>query len=76
MSIYYFNIRSDAFDADDQTGEDCADIDAARSGALVAAGELVRSELRRGALPCFGWIEVEDEHRRRVLTLPLRRVAS
>ena len=76
MPLYYFNIRCDAFDADDVEGEECRDIEAARSGALAAAGELIRRELFRGAIPRSGWIEIEDERRRPVLRLPLRASAS
>jgi hypothetical protein len=76
MSIYYFNIKADTFDAEDLEGEDCSDVETARAEALVAAGELIRSELGRGELPRSGWIEIEDEHHRTVLRLPLRSAAS
>ena len=76
MSIYYFNIKADTFDAEDLEGEDCSDLESARGGALMAAGELIRHELCRGGLPRSGWIEVEDEHHRTVLRLPLHSAAS
>ena len=76
MARYFFNVKSDAFDADDVEGEECASIDAARGRALAAAGELIRRELANGLLPRFGWIEVADRHRRLVLRLPLRAAAS
>ena len=76
MSIYYFNIKADTFDAEDLEGEDCSDVETARAEALVAAGALIRGELRRGTLPGSGWIEVEDEHHRTVLRMPLRAAAS
>jgi Domain of unknown function (DUF6894) len=76
VPTFYFNLRSDAFDADDTEGEDCPDIAAARRGALRAAGELIRRELARGTVALSGRIEVEDARRRRVLTLPLLDAAS
>lgn len=76
MSIYFFNISCDAFDAEDLLGEECPDVEAARSGALAAAGELIRLELERGGFPREGWIDIEDEQHRTVLRLPLRSAAS
>lgn len=76
MSIYFFNISCDAFDAEDLLGEECRDVEAARSGALAAAGELIRLELQRGGFPREGWIEIADHRRRPVMRLPLQSAAS
>ena len=75
MSIYFFNVSCDAFDAEDLLGEECSDVEAARSEALIAAGELIRLELQRGGIPRDGWIEIADEQRRTLLRLPLQSAA-
>jgi hypothetical protein len=76
MPLYFFDIRCDAFDAEDVEGEECTDIGAARAGALRAAGELIRHELARGGLPVSGWIDIADARRRTIMSLPLRSAAS
>jgi hypothetical protein len=75
MPLYFFDIRCDAFDAEDVEGEECSDLGEAKAGALRAAGELIRNELELGGLPVSGWIDIADASRRRVLSLPLRSAA-
>ena len=76
MTVYYFNIRCDAFDARDSRGQDCPDRRSARAAALIAAGDLIRDSLAQGDLPQQGWIEVDDAQHRPVFRLPLRSAAS
>jgi hypothetical protein len=76
MTVYYFNIRCDTFDAEDGRGQDCASLHAARGAALVAAGDLIREAMSQGDIPSEGWIEVDDAHHRPVFRLPLRSAAS
>lgn len=75
MPTFYFNVRSDQFDATDMVGEFCPSEADARRQALHAARAIVQRELARGGLPSRGWIDVEDEQHRPVLTIPLREAA-
>ena len=71
MPRYYFNLR-DAVVIDDEEGVDLADIAAAKKCALVTARELACQEIRDGKLHLHHCIEVVDEDRRPVFTLPYR----
>ena len=76
MPRYYFNVRCDAFETTDMVGEDCETLSAIRGEALRCASDLVLNDLLNGRVPQQGWIEVEDEEHRPVLTLPLSAAAS
>ncbi len=76
MPKYYFNIRSEAFETTDLVGEECSTLSAVRGEALRCASDLVLNDLLNGRVPQQGWIEVEDEEHRPVLTLPLSAAAS
>ena len=76
MPTFYFNLRSDDFDATDTIGEYCHSGDEVRKRALIAARSIVQQELVNGGVPSDGWIEVEDEEHRPVLSIPLREAAS
>ena len=76
MPRYYFNVRCDGFETTDLVGEDCETPSAIRGEALRCASDLVLNDLLSGRVPHQGWIEVEDEEHRPVLTLPLSAAAS
>lgn len=76
MATYYFNVRCDEFETTDLVGEECDSLSSIRGEALRAARELVLSDLLSGRVPHRGWIEVEDEEHRPVLTLPISAAAS
>ena len=76
MPRYYFNVRCDSFETTDLVGEDCSTLTAIRGEALRCASDLVLNDLLAGRVPHQGWIEVEDEEHRPVLTLPLSAAAS
>ena len=71
MPTFYFNVRSDSFEAPDLAGRECADQAAARAEAERLAAELVETALVSGALPPDAIIEVDDEEMRPVLALPV-----
>ncbi len=76
MPRYYFNVCCDTSEATDVVGETCADDVAALSRAFQTASEVVRTRLfSRDEADLGGWVEVEDEAHRPVLTLPLRAAA-
>jgi hypothetical protein len=72
MPRYYFNLSCQDFETTDVVGECCRDDVAALHEAMRAASAVLRQRLL-DEQPCpNGWIEVEDEHHRPVLRLPLR----
>ena len=76
MPLYYFNIHCEEFETTDLVGESCDTFEQVRSGAIRAARDLVLQDLLSGRVPHQGWIEVEDEDHRAVLSLPLSAAAS
>jgi hypothetical protein len=75
MPRYYFNLSCDGYETTDLVGESCANDVAALSGAMRAASAVLQKRLLADELTQSGWIEVEDEHHRPVLRLPLRAAA-
>ena len=75
MPRFYFNVCCDGFEATDTVGEHCRDALAARFEAMRAARIMIRQQLVTGDLPKHGWIEVEDEHHRPLMKVPLRSAA-
>jgi hypothetical protein len=71
MPCYFFNVYDDVV-AIDEEGVELPDLAAAHEQAIKAARELASAELTRGTLYLKHRIEVEDEDRRPVLTLPFR----
>jgi hypothetical protein len=71
MARYYFNVCCEAYETTDVVGEHCADDLEALSLALRRASEIVQRRPLGDEPAHRGWIEVEDEQSRRVLTLPL-----
>jgi hypothetical protein len=74
MARYYFNLCCDEQETTDVVGEDCADDVAALKQALKAASDVIKKQLFFNKVG-DGWIEVEDEHHREVMRLPLRAAA-
>jgi hypothetical protein len=72
---YYFNLSCDGCETTDLVGESCANDVAALSGAMRAASAVLQKRLLADEPTQSGWIEVEDEHHRAVLRLPLRAAA-
>jgi len=72
---YYFNVHCEEFEIPDLVGEECPSLEAVRREALRTAQDLIRDNLLAGKMP-HGWIEVEDEEHRPVMTLPLKAAAS
>lgn len=72
---YYFNVCCNESEATDVVGESYSDDLAALEAAFKIAGEVVHSRLFRNEPIGDGWIRVEDEADREVLTLPLRAAA-
>ncbi|HEV2866811.1 MAG TPA: hypothetical protein VGX37_09860 [Allosphingosinicella sp.] len=66
---FFFNLYDDVVSVDDQ-GVELPDVAAAREEALRGARELICDQVRNGRLNLRHRIEVEDEDRRPVLTLP------
>jgi len=75
MPRYFFNFTSEGCEEVDLVGKTCPNDVAALQEALVAASGIVRKRLRSESFCNSGAIEVEDEHHRRVLTLPLTAAA-
>jgi len=75
VAHYYFNLCSDEEEVTDLVGKACEDDVAALGAALRMAGDVIQNRLFRNTAIEDGWIEVEDEQQRTVLTLPLRAAA-
>jgi hypothetical protein len=73
MPRFYFNLHDDVVVIDDE-GRELADVSAARTAAIQAARDLMCDQVRAGRLKLSHRIEVEDEDRRPVLTLPFSAV--
>jgi hypothetical protein len=73
MPRFYFNLHDDVVAIDDE-GRELADVGVARTEAIAAARELICEQVREGRLDLRHRIEVEDEDRRPVLTLPFSAV--
>lgn len=69
MPRFFFNIHDDAVTVDDQ-GVELSDVAAAREAALRSARELICEQVREGRVNLRHRIEIEDEDRRPVVTLP------
>jgi hypothetical protein len=75
MPRYFFNVCSDAFEETDVVGQACRDDVEALERAMTAASDVVRRGLLSQSFAGDGWIEIEDERHRSVMTLPLRAAA-
>ena len=75
MPRYFFNFSSEGCEEVDVVGKCCPNDVAALHEALHAASAIMRRRLGAETFSPSGAIEVEDEHHRRVLTLPLRAAA-
>ena len=75
MPRYFFNFSSENCEEVDLVGKTCPNDVAALHEALAAAGAIMQRRLHAETFCPTGTIEVEDEHHRRVLTLPLRAAA-
>jgi hypothetical protein len=73
--LYYFNLHDDIVCVDDE-GWELRDVAAARAEAIRAAREIICDQVREGRINLSHRIEVEDEDRRPVLTLPFRSVVE
>lgn len=71
MPRFFFNIYDDSITVDDH-GVELADVAAARAEAMRGARELICEQVREGRLNLRHRIEIEDEDRRPVVTLPFR----
>ena len=75
MPLYYFNLHDDIEVIDDE-GRQLPDVAAARLEAVKGAREIICHQVMHGRINLSHRIEVEDEHRRPVLTLPFRSVLT
>lgn len=75
MPRYFFNFSSDGCEEVDLVGKSCPNDVAALQEALTEASAIMRRRLAAETFSPAGTIEVEDEHHRTVLTLPLRAAA-
>ena len=75
MPRYFFNFTAEGCEEVDLVGKACANDVAALHEALHAASAIMRRRLDSETFCATGTIEVEDEHHRTVLTLPLRAAA-
>ena len=69
MPRFYFHLYDDAVTMDDE-GRELPDVATARKTAVEAARSLIAEQVLGGRLCLRCRIEVEDEDRRPVLTLP------
>ena len=75
VAVYYFILHDEIVFRDDE-GQNLPDDAAARAEAIKAVRELICEQVRDGRINLSYRIEVEDEDRRPVLTLPFRSVLT
>jgi hypothetical protein len=72
---YYFNVRCDGSETTDLVGEVCAnDVEALTSGLKRAGDWLHRAAFTQHSIH-DAFVEIEDEHHREVMKLPLMAAA-
>jgi hypothetical protein len=70
MPRYYFQVcNGDGFKTDED-GQDLPDIHAARATAITGLRDILASELKDGVLKMASFIEIEDENRALLMTVP------
>ena len=69
---YFFHLRESGSLVLDEEGLDLVDLDAVAAAAIAGARSVIAGEVMSGRIPISAVIEVDDEHGRRVLDLPLR----
>ena len=70
MPLFYFHVCNGTGLAEDEEGRELPDVEAARAEALRGARSIMSEEMRDGQLNLASFIEVEDESRRHLFTLP------
>ena len=69
MPRYYMRLSDGNESFEDEEGQELAGDDAARSAAIIAARDVMASDVREGRLALASFIEVEDEHHRSLFTI-------
>jgi hypothetical protein len=70
MPRYYFHVcNGDGFTTDED-GQELPDIHAARATAITGLRDILASELKDGVLKMASFIEIEDENRALLMTVP------
>ena len=70
MPRFYFHICNGSGFVEDEEGAELPDAPAARMHAILSARDVMAGDMRRGELDLSSFIEVEDERRILLFTLP------
>jgi hypothetical protein len=70
MPRFYFHVCDGNGFTEDEEGLELPSVPAARAKAINGLRDLLAGELRRGALNMAWFIEIEDENRQLVMTVP------
>jgi len=70
VPLFYFHVCHANGFTEDKDGLDLPSVPAARAKAINGLRDLLAGELRSGTLNLASFIEIEDEHRQMVMTVP------
>ncbi len=70
MPRFYLHVCDGSGFCEDEEGLDLPDLAAARRAAIEGLRDILAGELRAGVLRRAAFVEIEDEHRQLVLTVP------
>lgn len=76
MPHYFFNIEQCGELTEDRVGRECADLRAAEAHAFTVARRVIAEEVLAGELCLSCQIDVLDDQRRLMLTVPFRRAVT
>jgi hypothetical protein len=76
MARYHFHVRYEGRLIEDNEGQNCADLAAAKEEALASVRELAIEAIKKGGAVDGDQIEIVDEHRKIVATVRVRSVVG
>jgi hypothetical protein len=72
MPRYFLNIRNSSGFAEDEEGQELADLQAARAEAIAGIRSVLAEEIKRGVLDLRGQVEITDEAAALLAVVPYR----
>jgi hypothetical protein len=76
MPRYYLHICNGSGSVEDEEGAELPNLEAARVKAVEGLRDIMASEMKRGEINLGSFIEIEDENRQLVMTVPFTDAVS
>ena len=70
MPRFYLHLCNGSGFTEDSEGAELSDLEAARSIAIASLRDVMAAELKRGEIDLGSFIEIEDEARQHLITVP------